>query len=509
MDFDRRQFIGTIAAIEPALLAGRTDAKANASLPASRSPRPVDVRDYGAVGDGVTDDTDAFNRATRATDPWSRDLEYAIWIPSGRYRIAGTVYTRKGQTIYGEGLSTVIDASRVQASTFVLGKRKLIDGAEDDPGGSPVKIANIFGLGGAAEHGFIYTNVPGFAINGLFLSATGIGIAIEAADGIISDVAIDMCLNGIVIRNSQNIVITNLNVYWPNYGMTFLGECRDISISNAIFCYTKYASVTITDTTIGSTSLNFNSCIFTNNVQYDTFEGYIYNRSSKSSALFSSCIFRNWPRYAINQGSGTELSLSFNSCIFDGERTNKVYDQGTTSSVADLHSGYFAFNNCEFKNLAGPIAQLSVDVLEFRIEGGAVRNCAPERLRFTGPTQARVTIRNVTGFPSISHSQDKTTISLPYWGAGFWRVTTKGQTAGTHGRDFAHETIYAVDPATTGGATPVVVKTLVWSLPASQPRALAAPVATMVHPNFNILRIDYPHTVIAEKRLSVDVSTIG
>lgn len=509
MDFDRRQFIGTMAAIEPALLAGRADAAANASLPASR---PINVRDYGAVGDGVTDDTDAFNRATRATEPWSPDLAYAIWVPSGRYRIAGTVYTRKGQTIYGEGLSTIIDASHVQASTFVLGKRKLKDSSEDDPGGYPVKIANIFGLGGAAEHGFIYTNVPGFAITGLFLSATGIGLEIEAADGIISDIAIDMCLNGIVIRNSQNIVATNINIYWPNYGMTFIGECKDISISNTIFCYTKYASITIVDTIIGSTSLNFNSCVFTNNVQYDTFEGYIYNRSSKSSALFSSCIFRNWSRHAINQGSGTEISLSFNSCIFDGDRTNKTYDQGTNSTVANLNSGFFTFNSCDFKNITGPIAQLSADVLELQIEGGTVRNCAPDRLRFAGATQAKIAIRNVTGFASISHSQTKTVISLPYWGASFWRVTAKGQMAGPHGRSFAHETVYAVEPAATDGAAPAVVKTQVWSLPASLPGVLAAPAATLaanVRPGISSLRIDYPHASIAENGLMVDVSTIG
>src|SRR5690606_10280600 len=54
--------------------------------------RSVDVRDFGAIGDGVTDDTEAFNRATRADDRWSPDLAVAVRVPAGRYRLRGTVF---------------------------------------------------------------------------------------------------------------------------------------------------------------------------------------------------------------------------------------------------------------------------------------------------------------------------------------------------------------------------------------------------------------------------------
>lgn len=48
------------------------------------------VKDFGAVGDGVTDDTLAFNAAIAATqDDWP------IQVPPGKYNITGVTSTRK------------------------------------------------------------------------------------------------------------------------------------------------------------------------------------------------------------------------------------------------------------------------------------------------------------------------------------------------------------------------------------------------------------------------------
>lgn len=55
------------------------------------------VRDFGAVGDGVADDSDAFRRALAAT-------RY-LFVPPGRYRLASTVKLASGQRVFGAGKS--------------------------------------------------------------------------------------------------------------------------------------------------------------------------------------------------------------------------------------------------------------------------------------------------------------------------------------------------------------------------------------------------------------------
>lgn len=61
-------------------------------------PVVANIKDFGARGDGVTDDTAAFQRAV-AEMPAG-----ALWIPAGRYCLTGVVeITRSGRVLCGEG----------------------------------------------------------------------------------------------------------------------------------------------------------------------------------------------------------------------------------------------------------------------------------------------------------------------------------------------------------------------------------------------------------------------
>lgn len=70
----------------------------NGERPLPNVPVVANVRDFGAVGDGVTDDTAAFALALEEMD------EGALLIPSGRYKITGTLrIQRRGVVLKGEG----------------------------------------------------------------------------------------------------------------------------------------------------------------------------------------------------------------------------------------------------------------------------------------------------------------------------------------------------------------------------------------------------------------------
>ena len=66
---------------------------------------PVNVLDFGAVGDGVTDDTAAFNAAWSATNP------KAVLVPAASYKITGTVtgkfFSFGAVTVVGGSVTTI------------------------------------------------------------------------------------------------------------------------------------------------------------------------------------------------------------------------------------------------------------------------------------------------------------------------------------------------------------------------------------------------------------------
>ena len=68
------------------------------------------VKDFGAVGDGLTDDTEAINRALfqlfcRQVNP---QIRRSLFFPAGVYRITETIFIPPYATLYGEGVSASI-----------------------------------------------------------------------------------------------------------------------------------------------------------------------------------------------------------------------------------------------------------------------------------------------------------------------------------------------------------------------------------------------------------------
>lgn len=68
------------------------------------------VKDFGAVGDGVTDDTDAINRALyqlfcREVNP---QIRRSLFFPAGVYKVSDTIVIPPYATLYGEGADNSI-----------------------------------------------------------------------------------------------------------------------------------------------------------------------------------------------------------------------------------------------------------------------------------------------------------------------------------------------------------------------------------------------------------------
>ena len=64
----------------------------------------VKLTDFGAVGDGETDDTEALERLFAS----AAENQKAVYIPAGTYMIRRPLTIKSGMEVYGDGNSSII-----------------------------------------------------------------------------------------------------------------------------------------------------------------------------------------------------------------------------------------------------------------------------------------------------------------------------------------------------------------------------------------------------------------
>lgn len=82
----------------------------------ARFSERINVKDFGATGNGVTDDLAAFQAAAAAIPAAGA----ALYIPAGRYVLSAAVTIANPARIYGDGEATVIATSSATANVFTV-----------------------------------------------------------------------------------------------------------------------------------------------------------------------------------------------------------------------------------------------------------------------------------------------------------------------------------------------------------------------------------------------------
>lgn len=427
--------------IQAAALSGAAAAPLAACAQPRRAPDAprVDVRAFGAVGDGRTDDTAAFNRATAAAERWSEGLLRSVHVPAGTYRIDGTVHIRNGQDLTGDGYASLIDASHARGETFALGTGA--DGGTDTAG-PPVSVRGLRTLGGSGDKPLIAVRTHGFLLRDLFLSAAGTAIQVGANDGLIADIDIDQALNGVVLRDCQNIVASGLVVYSANQAVVLGRNARTIGITGATFCYARYGSVIVEEGATGVRDVRFTGAHFVTNVQPATFLGHVHLRGVAPQLDFTGCSFRNWPGAAIRHGAGHGGDLGFAGCTFDATKPTADFNNSSTAAGVTTGPGTrFRFDGCTFRGLHGPLATLLPGTALLAIDGGTMEDCTGPLL--SGEADA-LSLREVAGFGA----GERGAVLLPLIGAA-WKLAVTGRAQG--GGRFSAELLCEV----AGGAARV------------------------------------------------------
>jgi hypothetical protein len=110
------------------------------------------VTDFGATGDGVTDDTDAINRALyqlfcREVNP---QIRRSLYFPAGVYRITDTILIPPYATLYGEGADNSVislDASAINYVARTADSRQQTGANIGNNGATPPTYITVLNMG--------------------------------------------------------------------------------------------------------------------------------------------------------------------------------------------------------------------------------------------------------------------------------------------------------------------------------------------------------------------------
>ena len=84
----------------------------NELITATNNALPISLKEFGAVGDGVTDDTTAFQAALNSGFK-------QLYVGTGVYKVSSTLTIQPNMTIYGDGPeSSIIDGSGMTSAQF-------------------------------------------------------------------------------------------------------------------------------------------------------------------------------------------------------------------------------------------------------------------------------------------------------------------------------------------------------------------------------------------------------
>jgi len=314
----------------------------------------VSVKDFGAVGDGVTDDTAAINNALAAVSTTAQ----SVYFPAGTYLYDGGGLLDTGVVIYGDGRDATIIKSALatptsnylfKASGVGSGIRAMkFDANVTQIGGSyvwlsgPESFINDFHMNGD-YNGILMTGSVSRIRHGRFQDGASGATRIRAEGGDNSQLIDDVLMGaqspqvsfaGIRVRNSAALIISNTSVIQQGHNLLIDPNTATQSSNTA-------------DGSVFS--------MYVNNCFFDNASGNAIRINPTGTAAVVRCRFANcWAGssasdgiYIVNGGSGYLQGLYFDSChaVLNGTGgSGSGLTIGGNVSDVSINGGLFANN---------------------------------------------------------------------------------------------------------------------------------------------------------------------
>jgi len=249
---------------------------ATATTPISRTLQQkfddfVSVRDFGAKGDGVTDDTSAIKRALSElyTREVNSEIRRSLFFPAGTYKVTDTINVPSYSKLYGEGAkSTTVkyyspDGGATVASAVVrTSDSKNQTGANigNFSATAPTDI-EISSMGFESNNDndiFLLESVTNSSFENISLKGPETNTTMLASDN-------KACIRiqGTALLVPKNITFNNCTTSGTGFGMQVNDKCNGITLSNSRLS-THYKGVVLGDAPMdgGPTGIRISSNIF-------------------------------------------------------------------------------------------------------------------------------------------------------------------------------------------------------------------------------------------------------
>jgi hypothetical protein len=248
----------------------------------------VSAKSYGAVGDGVADDTSAIQAAVTASR-W-------VFLPAGTYLISGTITLPADTTLLGAGpYSSVLVRGGTNQSYLVLGAGCVVEKVGMHPVGAAVNVApSTVPSSGTA---IVASSVSSWTIRDIWMEYVYIGISVTGVAGaLITGINIHQTYaNALVFNGSSvnDIMVDNFILHANNTTVEALIKindgCEALMFSNGDVLLGLYSMFTTASSYTGRVHPAF--CKFTNVYFDSSANGVAVDKADGFS--FTNCWFSN------------------------------------------------------------------------------------------------------------------------------------------------------------------------------------------------------------------------
>jgi len=202
------------------------------------------VKDFGAVGDGITDDTDAINRALyqlfcREVNP---QIRRSLFFPAGVYKINATIIIPPFATLYGEGKDNSVismtpgDDSALRAYVARTGDSLQQTGANIGNNGAIVpQYVTIKDLGFETEDNAVDVFLVDSATNCSFTNVNFVGPLTILDLNTDTDNIAGVRFNSSAALICQSITFDRCLFSGTSYGINTDEQIQGITVSNSTF----------------------------------------------------------------------------------------------------------------------------------------------------------------------------------------------------------------------------------------------------------------------------------